>query len=70
MYEEISKWFIEESGHPGFKDVPLPRNCPKPVIIQDNDVINNTDQSVNREVENTFVGGLYFFPSAQRPKAK
>ena len=68
LYETISKWFIEESGHPGFKDVPLPNDCPEPVIIQDNDVINNTDPSIDRKTEETFVGGSYIFSSAQDPK--
>ena len=68
LYEELSKWFIEESGHSGFENVPLPKNCPEPVIIRDNDVINNTDPSIDKEKEDTFVGGSYFFSTAQDPK--
>jgi hypothetical protein len=68
LYEVISKWFIEESGHKGFQNVPLPKDCPEPIIIQDNDVVNNTDPSIDSKTEETFVGGSYFFSSAQDPK--
>jgi hypothetical protein len=67
LYEVISKWFIEESGHMGFKNIPLPKDCPEPVIIQDNDSVNNTDPSIDSKTEETFVGGSYFFSSAQDP---
>ena len=44
-------WFIEQSGHPGYKNLRVPAECPKPIIHEDPDTANNTadDQYVAKE---------------------
>ncbi len=44
-----------------------PQKMPQPVIIMDEDTTNNLDQSVSKEVEESFGGGTYYFPSIQDP---
>ncbi len=62
-------WFLKESGHKGYKDVTPPDECPKPVIIlQDEDNENNTAHSIDPEVECLIQGKTYYFSSkAQNP---
>ena len=69
-YCAISKWFIEKSGHPGFQNVPIPSDCPQPVLIEDKENHNNTDAPMNTGVEDTIVGGSYFLSTAQDPNSK
>ena len=67
LYTVLSEWFIKKSGHRGFTTVPIPDECPQPVIIVDEETQNNTDQSAKPDVEDRFVGGSYYFSSAQDP---
>jgi len=62
LYNTISEWFIKKSGHPGFSGVPLPDDCPQPLIIQDEETRNNTDVSMDKDIEESLGGGSYFFP--------
>lgn len=67
LYTALSTWFIEKSGHRGFAKVPIPEQCPQPVIIMDEDTTNNLDESASKEVEESFGGGSYHFSSVQDP---
>ena len=66
-YMDILSWFIQKSGHPGYKDLPLPENIQVPKLIEERDSTNNIDPSVNSEIEDTFTGGTYFFSCAGDP---
>ena len=68
IYSHLTKWFVEKSGHPGFKDILIPEECPQPTIIQDKADNNNTDTSRNHEEENKFESASYFFSTAQDPQ--
>ena len=67
LYNALSTWFINKSGHRGFANVPIPEQCPQPTIIIDEDTTNNVDQSVSKDIEESFGGGSYYFSSAQDP---
>ena len=69
-YCALSKWFIEESGHTGFQNVPIPEDCPQPVLIEDPETQNNTDMPMNADVEDTIVGGSYFLSTSRDPNSK
>ena len=60
-------WFVKESGHQGFKDVKIPQECPQPLLVEDKDTINNTDNSSIPDIETSYESGTYFFSSAQDP---
>lgn len=67
VYKCLLSWFIK-SGHPGYKDLPLPQDAPtKFIVLEDRDSTNNTDTSVNEKKEEGFEGGTYYFSSAQEP---
>ena len=67
LYKDILSWFINESGHSGFTNVVVPEECPSPIVIEDDETENNTDWEENKEVENVYEGGTYFFSTAQDP---
>jgi len=67
LYTELSTWFIKKSGHKGYSNVPIPEECPQPVIIMDENTTNNVDESASKEVEESFGGGSYYFSSIQDP---
>ena len=69
LFLDLLTWFIKESGHKGYKDVTPPDECPKPVIIlQDEDNENNTAHLIDPEVECKIQGKTYYFSSeAQNP---
>ena len=64
---DILMWFIQESGHPGFTDVPIPEDFPQPFTVEDAETKNNMDKEVIASVETSFGGGSYLFLSAQNP---
>ena len=51
LYMDILNYFIKESGHPGYKDMPLPKEFPSPVFVTDEANDNNTDTSVDPKIE-------------------
>jgi hypothetical protein len=51
----------------GFKDTIIPEECPQPLLVRDSDANNNTNISVNKNVESSYEGGTYFFLLAQDP---
>jgi hypothetical protein len=54
---DIMTWFVQQSGHPGFKDTSIPEECPQPLLVGDSDTNNNTNISVNKNVESSYEGG-------------
>ncbi len=60
-------WFVKESGHPGFQNITVPEECPKALFVEDQEANNNTDKSVNVNVETNIESGTYYFSSAQEP---
>ena len=65
LYTEIAKWFIDESGHEGLKDIPEPDGCLQPLIIEDKETQNNTNKPRDVAVENTYGRSSYVFSSGQ-----
>ena len=61
------RWYIEESGHPAFKDVELPENLPEPTCTEDTPNENNTDDEIDPVVESKHDGARFYFPSAHEP---
>jgi hypothetical protein len=59
--------FVQESGHPGFKDIPFPEKCFQPLLIEDEETKNNTNYAFNKNVEAMYESGTYYFSSAQDP---
>ena len=43
-----------------YKDIPIPNECPQPVVIAEEENDNNTDNSVDKTVETIFEGGRFF----------
>jgi hypothetical protein len=55
---------VQESGHPGFKDIPIPEKCLQPLLIEDEETKSNTDYASNKNVETIYESGTYYFSSA------
>ena len=70
LYTKIARWFINESGHEGFKDIPEPDNCPQPLNIEDEETQNNTDEPRDAAIENTYGGSSYVFLSGQDAQSR
>jgi hypothetical protein len=64
---DIMTWFVQRSGHPGFKDTSIPEECPQPLLVGDSDTNKNTNISVDKNVESSYEGGTYYFSLAQDP---
>ena len=67
---DILNYFINDSGHPGFKGMPSPEYFPCPVFIADQPNQNNTDHSINPRVDKVFTGGNHYLSTAQYPWKK
>jgi hypothetical protein len=69
FFLDLLTWFVKESGHPAYKDVVPPDECPDPVaIIQNEDKQNNTDESEDPTIECRIEGKTYYFSNVdQRP---
>ena len=52
IYTAMLDWFIKESDHPGFEHFTPSKTCPQPEFIKYACHGNNTDNSVNPDVEN------------------
>ena len=66
LYLDLLTWFIQ-SGHPGYEGVPIPEDCPEPIIIEDEENQNNTNEEIGPSAETRFDGATYYFSSAQDP---
>ena len=60
-------WFVQQSRHPGFKNTSIPHECPRPLLVEDKETTNNTNNSFDKNVETMYEGGSYYFSSAQDP---
>jgi hypothetical protein len=40
LFIDIMTWFVQESGHPGFKDIPIPEKGLQPLVIEDEETKN------------------------------
>ena len=67
LFIDILTWFVNESGHPGYQDTVIPEECPQPLFVEDKETQNNTDESVNVNLETNIESGTYYFSSAQEP---
>ena len=70
LYTSLLSWFIQKSGHSGYKNVVVPNEIPQPKLVEDKQGDNNTDKAVNAKLENQYGGGTYYFSSAQDPTEK
>jgi hypothetical protein len=67
LFIDVLSWFMKESGHPGYQKTNIPEECPQPLFVEDWETNNNTDESVNVNVETNIKSGTYYFSSAQEP---
>jgi hypothetical protein len=67
LFIDIMAWFVQESGHPGLKDIPIPEKCLQPLLIEDKETKSNTSYASNKNVETIYESGIYYFSSAQDP---
>jgi hypothetical protein len=65
LFIDILTWFVKESGHPGFQNTAVIEECPKPLFVEDQETANNTDKSINVNVETNIESGTYYFSSVQ-----
>jgi hypothetical protein len=52
---------VNESGHPGYQNITIPEKFPQPLFVEDKETNNNTDESVNVNMETNIESGTYFF---------
>ncbi len=60
LFIDVMTWFIQESGHPGYKETSIPEDCTQPILIEDSERRNNTDCPVNASLETTYEDGTFF----------
>ncbi len=48
LFIDIMTGFVQKSGHPGFKDISIPEECPQPLLVEDRETNDNTDFSRGR----------------------
>jgi hypothetical protein len=48
LFIDIMTWFVQQSGHSGFKDTSIPEECPQPLLVEDKETNNNTNISVDK----------------------
>jgi hypothetical protein len=67
IFLHLLNWFVRESHHSGYSDVTPPTECPNPIVIlQDQENLNNTDESVDESVELKFGQKKFFFSSGSQ----
>jgi hypothetical protein len=64
---DILTWFVQQSGHPGYRNTAIPDDCPHPFLVKDCESTNNTDESVDINVESNYESGTHSFSTAQDP---
>jgi hypothetical protein len=69
LFIDVITWFIQESGHPGYTKISVPKDCPQPLLVEDPETRNNTDDPANATLEANYEGGTFVFSSAQDPSA-
>jgi hypothetical protein len=48
LFIDIMTWFVQKSGHPGFKDISIPEECSQPLLVEDRVTNNNTDICIDK----------------------
>ena len=64
---KLLEWFITYSGHSDFEGVIKPKDCPQPIIIEDDPNNNTVDHETDPSIENIYEGARYYFPSSYKP---
>jgi hypothetical protein len=67
LFIDIITWLVQKSGHPGVKDTSIPKECHQPLLVEDRETNNNTNISININVESSYEGEIYYFLLAQDP---
>ncbi len=67
LFIDVITWFIQESGHPGYNKISIPKDCPQPLLVEDPETRNNTDDPANVTLEANYEGGTFVFSFAQDP---
>ncbi len=67
LFIDFLTWFVKESGHPGYTNASIMEDCPQPLLVEDSEARNNTNDPTNETVEANFEGETYFFSSTQDP---
>ncbi len=67
LFIDVITWFIQESGHPGYNKISIPKDSPQPLLVEDPETRNNTDDPANITLEANYEGGTFVFSSAQDP---
>jgi len=67
LYIDVITWFIQESGHPGYNKILIPKDCPQPLLVEDPETRNNTDDPTNAILEANYEGGTFVVSSSQDP---
>ena len=63
----VLTWCIEQSGHPAYKDLTVPVECPKLKNVQNPDTTNNINNEQNIAKETTFAGSTFHFAPGTHP---
>ncbi len=67
LFIDVIIWFIQESGHPGYNKTSIPKYCLQPLLVEDPETRNNSDDPANVTLEANYEGGTFVFSSAQDP---
>jgi hypothetical protein len=54
-------WSVQESGHPGFKDILISEKWLQPLLIEDEETKNNTDYAPNKNLKESMKVGRITF---------
>ena len=50
LFIDILTWFVKESVHPGYHKTIVPAECPQSLFVDDQEINNSTDESINVKV--------------------
>jgi len=64
---DVITWFIQESRHPGYYKISVPKDCLQPLLVEGPETRNNTDDPANVALEANYEGGTFVFSTAQDP---
>ena len=59
LFGKLIKFFKDVKNYV-YENIPVPKECPQPVIIAEEENNNNTDNSIDKTVETIFEGGRFF----------
>ena len=55
LFIDIMTWFVEQSGHPGFRNTAIPNKCPQLLLIEDKESTNNTENPYDKTVKTMYL---------------